>query len=255
LFAVEDRSLRPRLGAVEGPAAALLVRRGALFLVLSLAIAVGYQSDAVVVSRYLGAQDVADFAVALRLFMVAPNLVWLGVAPLWPAYTEAVARDDVDWAHRTFLRSLAAAAAVTAAASAVLLVAAGPVVGRVVDTDASPGTGLLLAFGAWAVVSGVSTAVSAFLNAMGVLRLQAAASAAMAVANIVLSIVLVGAIGVEGPVLASVATQTVLVLLPCAWVLRSVLHPTATSDSLRTWARRWSDVAPPVQEGVAPARR
>ncbi len=61
-----------------------------MFCFLAVAIAVGYESDALVISHELGAGAVAQFALPYRILMLAPAAVSLVTVALWPAYTEAV---------------------------------------------------------------------------------------------------------------------------------------------------------------------
>ena len=73
-----------------------------------------------------GSGAVPQFALPYRILMLAPAAVSLVTVALWPAYTEAVARNDVDWAEHTLKRSLVYASGTASASLAV--VAVGPVV-------------------------------------------------------------------------------------------------------------------------------
>jgi O-antigen/teichoic acid export membrane protein len=86
------------------------------------------------------------------------------------------------------------------------------------DEVRAPGLELRLALGCYVVVMALSATVAAYLNAMGLLRLQAALGVVMAVSNVVLSVLFVKSMGVQGPVWATVVTQGGLVLVPCTWV-------------------------------------
>ena len=65
------------------------LRNRSAFLALTVAGALGYQSDSFVVARILGAERVTEYAVPMRLFFIAPTLLSFLLAPLWPAYREA----------------------------------------------------------------------------------------------------------------------------------------------------------------------
>src|SRR5215216_4352612 len=106
LFYRQRPWLQPRWQMVSPTAFALILKNGLLFFVLQLAVAIGYQSDTLVIAHYLGASQVAQYAVPMKLFMLIPSLLYLIVAPLWPAYGEAIARKDVTWVLKTFKRSL-----------------------------------------------------------------------------------------------------------------------------------------------------
>ena len=63
-----------------------------LFLALSIAVAVSYQTDALVVSAVLGASSAAVFAVTLRMFTTLTGLFGGLTQQMWPALAEALAR-------------------------------------------------------------------------------------------------------------------------------------------------------------------
>lgn len=227
LFGLQRRDLAPAPGSVTGADAREVVRKGSLFLVLSLAIAVGYESDSVVIAHYLGSDRVGDYQVPLTLFSVLPALVGFLVTPLWPAYSEAIARGDDDWVRSALARSLRVGAMVTVPLAAILVLAGKPIVQAWVGDASSPTWGLLALMGAWAALSGLITPIAIYLNGAQVMRFQVLCATSMAVANIVLSIVLVQSIGVAGPMLGTVAATAVLVLVPYVVFLRR-------SSALRT---------------------
>ncbi|MBI2710038.1 MAG: lipopolysaccharide biosynthesis protein [Actinobacteria bacterium] len=232
-------ALRPRLGAARARMGLLLLRHGTMFFLLASAVAVGYESDSLVISNRLGADAVSLYAVPFRMFMVAPLLVGLVAGPLWPAYGEAAARGDLAWIRRTFRRSLAVALVATGIPSLLLLPIAAPISNRWFGAGRPPML-LLLGLGAWAVVNGVSAAVGVFFNGVGVLRFQVVAASVMAVTNLAGSIALVGRIGVAGPVIASVVSQVACVLVPSAVLMRRALRPGAPDSAFAAWLGRWA---------------
>src|SRR5713101_1813341 len=121
LFGIQRPDLRPRRQWVHRLDATRLARQGSMFCFLAVAIAVGYESDALVISHALGASAVPQFALPDRILMLAPGAVSLVATSLWPAFAEAMARGDRAWVERTLKRSLALAVGGTAAVSAVIV--------------------------------------------------------------------------------------------------------------------------------------
>ncbi|MCU1353785.1 MAG: polysaccharide biosynthesis protein, partial [Acidimicrobiales bacterium] len=163
LFGIQRPDLRPRRASIRRAEAVRIGRQGAMFCFLGVAMAVGYESDALVISHYLGAGAVPQFALPYRIVMLAPSAISLLVAPLWPAYAEALARGDRAWAHRTLRRSVAVAVGGTVAVSALLVVAGPALLRRVTGDAAPPSRHLLAALGLLACVISASTAVGVFL--------------------------------------------------------------------------------------------
>ena len=93
-----DRSwLRIRPSNLDAHIAKRLLQHGALFFALQLAAAFAYAPDNVIIAQTLGAAAVTPYSVAAKLFSVSPLLSDVALAPLWPAYGEAMARGDANW--------------------------------------------------------------------------------------------------------------------------------------------------------------
>ena len=218
------RDLRPARRDLDLQVLTRLRRSGLLFFVLAAAGAAAYQSDTIVISHHLGAAEVTRYAITLRLFTLVPTALAALLLPLWPVYGEALARDDLTWVRTTLRRSALLALGATGISSLLLVFVARPILEAWAPEVAPPDRGLLLALGSWAVVSTVSTAIAMYLNGANVIRLQVTVAILMAVANLVLSIVLVRSVGVAGPVWASVITQITIVLIPEGYVLWPLLR-------------------------------
>ena len=89
--------LRPSWHLVDRAAARVVLRRGSLFLVIGIAAAVGFQTDALVIVVRLGVESVPEYAAAHRLFSLVTGVVTLFALPLWAAHADAFARDEHDW--------------------------------------------------------------------------------------------------------------------------------------------------------------
>jgi O-antigen/teichoic acid export membrane protein len=194
-----------------------------MFFVLQAAAAIAYQSDALIVSHVLGAAEVPQYAVPMRLFIVVQAGVALAVGPFWPAYGESIARGDIAWAERAFRRSLAVNLAISVPASALLVLLATPLTHLWVGNTIHPSPLLLLGLGGWTIVASFSAGIAMFLNGANLVGVQAVLAAVMAVANVVLSVFLTHAIGVSGVVWGSLIAQVVFVLVPLAFLASRLL--------------------------------
>ncbi len=249
LFGFTRPHLRPRPSMVKAATSRRVLHHGFLFFILATAVAVGYQSDTLVISHFIGADAVADYAIPFRLFMLAPTLVALIVTPLWPAYGEAVARGDLDWVHRTFRRSMGISLVLTVPPTLILIPLTQPIIDRWVGPQVHPPLGLIIGIAAWAIVNAVSMALAAFFNGTGVLRFQVVAASAMAISNLALSIVLVQHIGIEGPIIATVVTQIACLLVPSWIIMRGIFRRDAAADEFSRWVTRWGRAAS-VDQGL-----
>jgi O-antigen/teichoic acid export membrane protein len=216
----KNAGLRPHRRALELVAARQLLRLSWLFLVLTLAVAVAFETDSLVISWVLGPDAVAVYSVTFRLFALVTLVAGLAFAPLWPAFAEALSRGDQAWAKRTLRRSVAWGAALSVPAVAALAVVAGPFISWWVGDQFVPPASLTVALAVWVCLVASQMPMVMLLNGAGVVRFQVVAATCMAVANVVLSILLARAVGVSGPVWGSVLAHTLCSGVPTLLYLR-----------------------------------
>jgi O-antigen/teichoic acid export membrane protein len=167
----------------------------------------------------LGAGAVATYAVSARMMNVQNMILVMALGPLWPAYTEASARGDIAWIRRTLRRSLGLATVWWLAASTVLI-AAGPWIVSVWTHGAvSTSRGLLVALAAWGGCLAIGGAMSTFLNAMSVLRVQVMTSVAMAVVGTAARVTMCRAYGPTGMVWGTTVSYLAVAMVPIIYVV------------------------------------
>ena len=176
-----------------------------------------------------------EYAVPYRAFTAVATLAVLPMLALWPAYTDAYARNDHNWLRRTFTRTLVAMSAVGVALGAFALAFARPILHAWVGNDTRLSTGLLWGFALWLPTYCAGNALAVYLNALDIVRFQVAAVGAMVVANVILSILLVRAWGISGAIYGSLISYAALVIVPSAWFLprqlrRLRVSPDATNS-------------------------
>ena len=221
---VKDRPWTlPRFGQVDLAKATALLRVGLLFFVLQLAFAVAYTSDNLIIARILGSEAVTDYAVPHKLFSLAPMAMSFVLTPLWPAFREAHVRGDLLWVRRTFARSVRLSIALSLPSALILFVLGRPVVESWTSNAVSPSLGLLAALSVSVILNGFLGPAAMLMNALHVVAFQMCWATLMAVANIALSIVLVGQIGIAGAVIGTVISQVLFLVVPYALYIRRLL--------------------------------
>ncbi len=114
--------LRPSRAAVTRAAARRLTRTSVpLFLFQAGALLVN-ETQLLILAHRSGLGTVADYAVVMRVYLMASSLITLGTGAFVPPFREAHERGDVAWVRASFRRMLVIrmAAALTAAAAFVL---------------------------------------------------------------------------------------------------------------------------------------
>jgi O-antigen/teichoic acid export membrane protein len=146
------------------------------------------------------------------------------LAPLWPAYGEAIARGDEQWVRRTLKRSLIMAVGIAAVLSALLVLFGDRIISVWVGHAVNPPLALLMGLGVWKVIEAGGNALAVFLNGAHVVRLQVILALITAVTSIVLKVVLVREIGAAGVVWASAIAFVSCTAIPTAFFMRKVLQ-------------------------------
>jgi O-antigen/teichoic acid export membrane protein len=223
-FGRSSRELAPRRDLVSSPAAAHLLRSGALFFVLQLVVGIAYASDSFVITHVLGPAAVADYAVPERLFSLVTIALGLFLAPLWPAYGEAIARGDTAWARRTLLRSTTTAVLVSALCSFGLVLLAPMLIKLWVGAAVQAPLLLLLGLALWKVIEAGGTALAVFLNGAHVVRSQVILASLTAVSALALKVLLVSRLGVAGSVWATIGAYLVFTAVPIAFLIPRILR-------------------------------
>ncbi|NHC46361.1 lipopolysaccharide biosynthesis protein [Motilibacter aurantiacus] len=225
--------LRPALRLVRRETLGFLGRSGALFLVLGSAAAVAYQTDALVISHLLGAEQVTQYNFTQRVFNLPYMVVAFVMTPLWPAFGDALARADLAWARGTLRKAILLGAVVNVPAAVLLFLAGAPLIRAWTAEDpVSVPTSLLLAFAVWTLVTTFQGPYAMLLNGAHVVRFQVVCSVLMAAANVGLSIALTRALGVAGPVWGTVIAQLVFITVPSAvYVRRRLWSPVSPAQS------------------------
>jgi O-antigen/teichoic acid export membrane protein len=231
LFVFRRPELQPRWSSASRTEGGRLARIGALFFVLQLAVAFAYQADVVVATRVLGPTAATDYSVTLRLFLIVPTVVNLALLPLWPAYSESIARGDRAWIVRTLRSSVLIAATLSGLSSLVLVIFGRSILRAWTGTDLDATFPLLLGMGIWAVLNNSFNAVAMLLNGASIMRFQVITALTMTVVSVTASIVGANVFGVAGIIWGTVLAYVVCSAIPTLLYLPRVLERLAARPS------------------------
>lgn len=223
-FAGAGRDLRPSLYLVSREAMAATGRMGSLFFLLQLIGAMAMGADTIIVAQIAGAATVAQYAVPERMFAIVSMVIAMALAPLWPAYGEAIERGDRDWVRRTLGRSLLVSVVAAGGMSLVLVLLGRPLLHLWVGDAVQPTMLLLLGLGVWRIVEACGNAVAYYLNGANLMRVQVIIGIGSATAKVALKIALVESIGPAGIPWGGAIAFIVTAGIPYLFVIRRQLH-------------------------------
>ncbi len=169
-FGFQRRDLSPAKTWPQLTYAKNLLRLGGLFFVLSVLTSISLNIDPLLISRQLGLEATAEYAVGWRVASTLGLIVTLVNLPLWPANGEALARGDTAWVKRITTRMIIISSALVLLSGLVLL---GP--GRALidawlgTTTVRPSTALLVALVVWNLLLAATSPVMMVQNSVGLL--------------------------------------------------------------------------------------
>jgi len=223
LFGRQRPWLIPHHKSFSAEAAKHVLRIGFLFFVLQSAMALGYESDSFVITQYLGAEVVTQYAIPKRLFSIVIAILGIILTPLWPAYGEAIARKDVKWIKGMFKKSLVFSSLFGTSAALTLFFFSKYILKIWVGPVISPTPMVISGFACWLILFSVITPFAMFMNGANIIGFQVVIAFLMTVTNIVASILLVQRIGVAGPIWGTIISLTVCILIPTIWYISSYI--------------------------------
>lgn len=181
--------LLPHWSAFNWETGRKIVSTGILFLILQIFAIIGNSSDNIVIAQVLGASAVASFAVTQKLFSIT-QIAQVFILPLWPAFGEAMARNDTAWARRTLNRSLILSLVLGVLTTFPLLIFGKQIIAWWAGSALIPSTLMLIGFGLWVLLAGYGGSMSSFLNSGSLLRQQTVFYSVASIASLILKIVL-----------------------------------------------------------------
>jgi O-antigen/teichoic acid export membrane protein len=204
-----------------------ILHLGVLFFVIQLSMTFSYFSDNIVIAQILGSAAVTQYAIPARLFGFIGIILGMVMAPLWPAYGEAVSRGDMPWVRRTLTRSLVLTFVFAAVPALALFVFGGLLIQVWVGDQVDPSVWLLGGLSVWTILSAVGASLAVFLNGASVLRFQTVCAVIMAAGAFALKIVFVDRWGVAGVPWAVAISYTVFIAVPMAIYVPRLLRQLA----------------------------
>jgi O-antigen/teichoic acid export membrane protein len=214
LYFVQRPDLQPSLRDFDKEVAKGLLGKGILFFGLGIAGALAFDSQNIVIAHILGPAAVGVYAVVQRLYSTISIIASYGTAPLWPAFGEALGRQDWSWVTRALRRSITLNAVIAAVLAFFLSVFSGSILLHWTHGAISAPKWLIVGFAAWAVTSAVNSPICMLLNAAHVLRFQIIVSIIYGLMTIGSIIWTLPSMGLPGAVWSMTLLYLALVLCP-----------------------------------------
>lgn len=223
--------LRPSRGQVSRDAISQIAKLGGLFFVLQVVGAVSFSADNFIIARTLGAVNVPEYAIPQRMFGMIAIMSSMLVAPLWPAYGEAISRGHMKWVRHTLKTSLLLVLGAASVASFTLLLLSHRLILWWVGSRIHPPFYLLLGLAIWTVIACCGDALAMFLNGASVIRFQVIVASSFGMGCVITKVFFVHRFGIIGVPWATITAYLLLTVLPYAMYIPSYIRQLGTGTA------------------------
>jgi O-antigen/teichoic acid export membrane protein len=202
---------------------------GLQFWIIQVSAIAYLQTDLLIVTQLFGAKEVASYGVALRLFSLINVIQIAFLAPLWPAYTEALSKGDSTWIISTFKTSMLISIAWSVTAGIFLLQFSQTIILHWVSLEAVPNYNLLIAMLLTTVLTNIGQCISILMNGLSEIRSQVIMGCLAGLSNLFLSLIMGHLIGSSGVAWATGICVLVFSVIFVGWSAAKRIRILATS--------------------------
>ncbi len=214
LFVRAVPAMAPRLRSIRRASAGALLGVGVQFFLIQILALMVFEKDNLMVAHYLGAERVAPYSLTYSLFGLTSLIQTILFRYVWVAYSEAIARRDIDWVRRTFFMNFAFSLGSTAVAVVPLVFIARPFIKLWAGEAVVPPFDLVVWMAAWSMINAFCSPIACLQAAASHMKVQIAYSAVSAVVNVALSVYLVQRWGITGVIAATVISYALFICIP-----------------------------------------
>lgn len=149
-----------------------LLNIGGLFLILQLGMMAGWGADALIISSLASVSAVAQFAVVHRLYQFVTIPVTIINTPLWGAFADAYARNDLAFIRRTLKISLLLSLLMSGLIGVTILLFSEYILKLWIGDELNISYNLIVGFTVWKILESVGHSLSMALNGMHIIKPQ-----------------------------------------------------------------------------------
>jgi O-antigen/teichoic acid export membrane protein len=201
-----------------------IFRTGTQFFAIQLAALVIFSSDNLIISHYLNPAQVTPYAVTWRLVGYITAVQATVLPALWPAYSEAYSKGQLQWIRSTYNRVRWLTITALAVGCSTMLLAGKEIIRLWAGPAAVPSTLLIQLMCVWIVICIFTFNQSCLMGATFRVAKQATCSVLAAAANLALSILWVKSMGPVGVILATIVSYLIFIVSVTSWEVRRILR-------------------------------
>lgn len=231
VFVLKWRWLLPQWQQLHLHQAYRLLKLGIQFWIVQISAILLFQTDLIIVTQLFGAKTVAVYGTILKLFTLLGTIQTAFLFPLWPAYSEALTRQDIPWIISTFKKTIKWSLVWSISTGIILSIFSEEIVTLWLGQDLRIDSALIPSMLLTSIFLALGHCVGTLLNGLGKLKIQVIFGFAAGITNLVLSVAFGRWIGTAG---VSLATALCLLVFSLGII---GIYTLRTLQSLRTQYR------------------
>ncbi len=186
-FRRKYKTISPSFKAVRLSNLKDLLGLGTQFFIIQIATLIIFTTDNLIITQLFGPADVTVYNIAYKYFNYIPIIFFMVLTPMWSAYTEAYAKDDLNWIKNAISKILKVWALLSILVIIMIFIA-NWVYDIWLNSTIQVPVGLTILMGFFAIISNWNNIFAYFINGVGKIRLQLYSSVIVGIINIPLSI-------------------------------------------------------------------
>ncbi|ECU1194666.1 flippase, partial [Salmonella enterica subsp. enterica serovar Soerenga] len=137
-----------------------LISNGFFFFILQMGTLATWSGDNFIISTTLGVTYVSILSITQRLFQISTVPLTIYNAPLWAAYADAHARNDVDFIRKTLLGSLKIVGISSTTLALILVIFGQSIIAIWTGEELRVPQSLIVAYAVWSIIDAYSNTLS-----------------------------------------------------------------------------------------------
>lgn len=148
---------RPELKYFKASFSIQILNAGLIFTFINLANVVGSSFDNFILARELGPSNIVNFTIVSKLFSILYVITYFS-APFWPAFSEAILKNDFKWARSAFRKIMNVTVGVTFIVCLLISIFYAPVIEEWVGGEVKIKFNLIIGFSFFWIFSALAQA-------------------------------------------------------------------------------------------------
>lgn len=198
LFGFQRPWLLPVLHRFSWSTSKKLLATGSQIWVSQISGVILFQTEILIVNQHFGAVAVATYGTLLKLFSIVSFVQLAFVAPLWPAYCEAISKGDIQWVKTAFTKSSFISFVWAAIVGGIITLTAPKILNLWIHEPIPLGILTYLALYLRTVLLSLDQCLGTLCNGLGLFKLESIIAPGFAAMYLVLAFRATSTLGIQG---------------------------------------------------------